>query len=242
LDNPIKEKIRMRKNVIISLIAGAMLVLSTSAASALSVNAVINYGNSAVANGIAGTPTEAVADLTAGDVIGVSITIDNPTADLVGAAFATLTWDGNLVSYLGGGFTGPVLVGTCTGFLCAAPSLGAGIAAPQLKPLSPFNQSTGDTDWLQVVAHTSTSGTNGEGPDVVANLGFTVLPGGAGLTQINFDMILEPNSDTIAGPGGAAFAGPISLGNAVVNVPEPGTALLMGLGLLGLGVAGRRES
>jgi hypothetical protein len=84
-------------------------------------------------------------------------------------------------------------------------------------------------------------GTNGQGPDVVAQLGFTVLPGGANSGPLRFEVIIEPNSDTIAGPMGAEFAGPISLGSAMFVIPEPGTALLVGLGLIGLGVAGRRE-
>ena len=47
-----------------------------------------------------------------------------------------------------------------------------------------------------------------------------------------------------AGPGNQGGGGSASIGTSVdyVPVPEPGTALLMGLGLAGLGLAGRRKA
>jgi len=232
----------MRKNVLISLIAGMALMVS-GAASALTLDARINTGagSAPIVSGDGGQTATGV--LTAGDVIGIEIFVDNPTADIVTAIFSTLTWDGTQVAFLGGGFTGSILTGTCAGFSCVAPSLGPGIGAPTLKPLSPFGQATGDTDWLQVLAHTNPGGTSGAGPDqVTVTMGFQVLAGGAGTGEVAFGMIIEPNSDTVAGAGGGAFLGPINLAGAVVNpIPEPGTALLMGLGLMGLGAAGRRK-
>jgi hypothetical protein len=222
----------------LGLAAVATLLVSSGPASSMDLEATIDFGNSVVANGLTMVDANtATADLTQGDIIAISINADNLTADLVSAIFATLTWDGNLVAFLGGGFTGPILVGTCTGFICSPPSLSPGISAPQLKPLSPFNQGTGDTDWLQTYAHTNPTGTTGTGPDLVANLGFEVLAGGVGMTQIDFDVILEPNSDTVAGAMGGAFLGPVNLIGAAVNVPEPGALALGVASLLTVGAA-----
>ena len=52
---------------------------------------------------------------------------------------------------------------------------------------------------------------------------------------ITFDIGLT-DGDAIAG------ASVINFNSAVINVPEPGTALLMGLGLAGLAGAGRRKN
>jgi hypothetical protein len=232
----------MRKNLVISLITGVMFVLGTSAASALILANDINYGSS-TAPLVAVDANTATATLTAGDIIGISVVVDNASNDVISAIFSSLSWDATQLQYLGGGFTGAILTGTCAGFSCSPPSLLPGIGAPLLKPLSPFGQSTGVTDWLQGIAHTNTSSTNGPGPDLVANLGFQVLAGGAGTGEVRIGMIIEVNSDTVAGAGGGAFLGTVNLVDAVINpVPEPGTALLMGLGLLGLGAAGRRKS
>jgi hypothetical protein len=232
----------MRKNVLITLIVGMSLAIS-GAASALDLTARINTGagSQPLVSGDGGaTATGALAP---GNIIGVEIFVDNAAQDVISAIFATLTWDGTQVAFLGGGFTGPILTGTCTGFSCVAPVLSPGIGAPLLKPLSPFGQATGDTDWLQVFAHTNVDGTNGAGPNqVTVTMGFQILPGVGAGDELAFGMIIEPNSDVVAGAMGGAFLGDINLSGAVINpIPEPGTALLMGLGLMGLGAAGRRK-
>jgi hypothetical protein len=67
---------------------------------------------------------------------------------------------------------------------------------------------------------------------------FEVLAGATGFTRLDFDLV-QTDGDVPFAEGGAQS---LSINNAVINVPEPGTALLMGLGLTGLAAAGRRQS
>ena len=108
-----------------------------------------------------------------------------------------------------------------------------------MKPNSPFAQATGTQDWIQAVAHANVNGTTGTGPDNAVLLAFQYNgPGGFDLVDV---AVALTAGDVIGTTGGQVFTGPVTLTGAVANVPEPGTALLMGLGLLGLGAAGRRR-
>jgi hypothetical protein len=53
------------------------------------------------------------------------------------------------------------------------------------------------------------------------------------------DVALAPG-DTIGGAGGSTFAEPVIV-NGFTFVPEPGTPVLLGLGLVGLRSSGRRR-
>jgi len=77
----------------------------------------------------------------------------------------------------------------------------------------------------------------GAGADVViTTLQFQVIGGLDGVA--NIDVFLN-SGDLIVGGTTSSFAG---ASVDYVPVPEPGTALLMGLGLAGLGLAGRRKA
>ncbi len=230
----------MRKNVILSVIASALLVMSTTAASALDISAVFNLGASNFANGVqtVNSPQDIVVDLTAGDVVAFDIVVTNTPQDTIESLFASLIVDQTQVSLLGGGFQ-DILVGSCTGFLCTPPALSSGIAQPINKPNSPASLGAGDEQWIQVLAHTAQGGTDGTAPNNGLTVGLTI--GVDGFQRIDFGIGATPG-DAIAGPGGSPFTGTVNFSGAVINVPEPGTALLMGLGLFGLGVAGRRRS
>jgi len=236
----------MTRSILISLPSVLLLLGSVGSSSALTLSLEFDYGASVVANGLepAAPHVAKFTSFTAGDIIALVVSADNTPNDVVTAIFATLAFDGTQLQYLGGGFTGPILEGTCTGFSCVNPELGPGIGSPVLKPLSPFGQSTGSTDWLQVIAHTNPLGTNSATTPVSAvtsTLGFLVLPGATySCITCEINLMIEPNSDTVAGPGGGAFAGPVNL-VSVSMAPEPGTALLVGLGLMALGASGRRS-
>ncbi len=224
----------MREKLIIGLIASSLLVFSTTA-NALDIDAVFNLANSTTAN----APTvngaqDWTLDLTAGDVIAFDVFVTNAPADVVQAVFASLVTDSTQMSFLGGAFNNILTEETCVGFLCSPATLAPGIGAPISKPNDPLSAGTGTTEWIQAVAHTNPGGANGAGPDVAVLLAYQYIGAGGG-DLVNIDAAITAG-DAVAG------AGSVSVSGSVINVPEPGTALLMGLGLFGLGAAGSRKS
>jgi hypothetical protein len=221
--------------------ATVVVILSTTSANALILSAEFDF-DASTAQLEPLTPNIGNGLLVAGEIIVLNIVVDNAPGDVIAAIFATMTWNTTEVAYIGGGLTGQILTeDSCTGFSCTPQSLQSNGSAPTFKPFSPFAQSTGVTDWLQVVAHTNPMSISGIGPDIVANLAFEILPGGAGTGSIFFRLLIEPNSDVIAGENGGPFLGSTTLIGAITNIPEPGTAVLVCLGLIGLG-ARRRAS
>lgn len=225
----------MRENVIIGLIASSLLVFSTTA-NALNIDAVLSLANSTTANApTVNSDQDWTLDLTPGDVIALSVTVTNAAADSIQAIFASLVTDSTQMSFLGGAFTDILTEATCVGFLCSPATLAAGIPSPVSKPNDPDTLGTGDAEWIQAVAHVNVTGAAGVGPDSAVLLAYSYTGvGGSDFVSIAAALTL---GDAVAGAGGTAtFSG------SVINVPEPGTALLMGLGLFGLGAAGRRKS
>jgi len=92
---------------------------------------------------------------------------------------------------------------------------------------------------VDYVSASLSGGTQEVGSWLAATLVFDVLPATSGTAAISITTSSPGN--TIALAGGAQGTATLS-GSGVVNIPEPTTALLIGLGLAGLGVAGRRRA
>ncbi len=227
----------MKPTLWIRCLVTASLLLGTTPGHALDISAVFNLGLSDFANGVraVNAPNDIEVDLTPGDIVALEIVVANPTGDVIEALFSSLIVDRTQVSLLGGGFN-DILAGTCTGAGCTPPALSSGIAQPISKPGQPSSLGFGNEDWIQVLAHTALGGTNGTGPDVGLLVGLTIRAGG--FERIDFDLGLTPG-DAVAHPGGQPFTGPVNFSGAVINIPEPGTALLLAIGLAWLGGARR---
>ena len=205
------------------LVAGALFFFSASSASALAISLA----------GLGGT-------VTSRDTVSVTVTIDTEALNgitllSVGVLFddTKLTYNKGASSatsyalYLGGGSRGYMTAsGTCGGY----PNDGT---ACSLR--------VGTTNQVNVdyVSTALLTGTVLNGAWLAATLVFDVVEGSGGTAAISLSTSSPGN--TIALAGGAQGTATLT-GAGVVNVPEPTTALLIGLGLAGLGVAGRRRA
>jgi hypothetical protein len=232
----------MRKNLLLGLTTATLLVFGSFSASALSLDTNIlgiftnsGFGTS-VDNLVIDADGNATATLAAGNVVLLGIDVSNADAELITAIFATTTVDGTqFSSSLGAQLPNSML--KATGF--GAKSL-ANVNSGDVKGNSPA-PTYGDAGdlWIQSVSYALQAGAFGTGPDTIQIA--LVLGNVAADEFVNFDMGLTAG-DAIAGANGLPLSGPTTFQGATINVPEPGTALLMGLGLAGLAGAGRRRS
>lgn len=213
---------RTHRRIGLILASAAILVLGAGAAKSIVVTTELNQGLSDFASS---------ATLTAGDTIALDVRVFNPALDSFDAMFASLVFDSTQLQYLGAVLF-PILVEeTCVGTECTTKSLMPIVGGGQLeKPNDPESLGTGSEAWVNSLVHTNPESAAGPGGEVANRLFFEVL---TGLSSATFGMALTAG-DIILDGNNAAFTGPLSL-NGIVVTPEPGTAVLLGLGLLGLG-------
>jgi len=145
------------------------------------------------------------------------VEVHNPDGDAIQSLFTSTRFTGG-VTFGGGGSASSILAEGSFG-----PSLGV-IAQPQLV--------FGETDRIITLAFASTSNpTRATGPEITTQITFNISGPGA-ITHIN-----GPGDESVID----GVVAPVGFVNQIVIVPEPGTALLMGLGLAGLALGGRRE-
>jgi hypothetical protein len=148
----------------------------------------------------------------------VFVEVHNPDGNAIQSLFTSTQMTGG-VTFGGGGSLSTILLEPGFG----GPSLGV-IAQPQLV--------FGETDRIITLAFASTGNpTRATGPEITTQITFNISGPGA-ITHIN-----GPGDESVID----GVVAPVGFTNQIVIVPEPGTALLMGLGLAGLALGGRRE-
>jgi hypothetical protein len=230
---------RMRKNLIVGLMTAAIVVFGATSASALAIDATVldifTTSSSGTSIGDLAIDGEgnATGTLAAGNAIMLNIHIDNTAGESLETLGASITFQGDQTDFLAGIAPGSILAEAGFG----GASL-ARIAAPAIKGNTPNPAGTAGDVWVQALAYGSPGGVNGTGTQTADIQLLFIVSGASGSDQVDFGLSLT-TGDVIEF-GGIAVATTFS--GAVVNVPEPGTALLMGLGLAGLAGAGRRKS
>jgi hypothetical protein len=165
--------------------------------------------------------------------VDISVTWDG--AGSLTGIFTSHTWDSSQLALIGADST----LGA-PGMFETRPNIMAGTSfAPVMGRFGTIATGVAGDD-LSASARTVQYGTvaaiaaSRAGTDLVVRLTFQIIGAGDGVAEItNANLIGD------SGANGDAYA----LGTGVaVAIPEPGTALLMGLGLLGLAGAGRRNA
>jgi len=168
--------------------------------------------------------------LAPGDIVVIGIDVANPAAETIQAIFASLVVQGDQISGSPGTILPPEVL------------KGPGPSDPSLLNLNSGDSKGGepgfygDTNpvWVQAVSCALQAGASGTGPDTIQIL-FELGPGVAVGDFVTFDLGFTAG-DAVVGPSSTTFS------SAVIQViPQPGTSLLMGLGLIGLGARRRNE-
>ena len=228
-----------RKFLVLNMLVGAMLFLGAANASAVGVFLTTDY-----TGGVAGVS----------DVVTVTVHLDmeggNPGIQFlsVGVRFdaQVLTYEQGLSStstYLL--YTAAVpRVSPATYLAPAAATCGSGLTQGcNLWPVPPGpGIEQVNIDFLEPGFNYAYGALTGIYGDVLATLVFHVADVGDGIGEIN--LLLDGLTGNVYVDAAGGTDGDLNFGSAGIAVitPEPSTALLVGLGLIGLGVAGRRRA
>lgn len=172
--------------------------------------------------------------LSEGDWISLSITVANPDNELFTGVFVSLVYQPDEVHYLGRtAVADTILEGGTPDNPLALNDVGSG-SHKTGQPCDPgWYGPCAAGVWIQALAYGSRDGTDGAGPDVALTFVFEALGPALG-REILFDLTMTA--------GDATDASVLNMSDAVlVAIPEPGTGLLVGLGLGGLAAASRHR-
>ena len=159
------------------------------------------------------------------------VDVELDTEDMTGIVLISVSvnFDDGLVTYDTGASSSPTYILYVNG---KTPYMTPATNPPELR-IGTTNQV--NVDWT---ATSLTAGSGGTGVELLATLVFDVIAVGDGVADIGLSITSPGNIVQLA--GGINTTATLS-GAGTVITPEPTTALLVGLGLLGLGVAGKRR-
>jgi len=203
------------------LVAGALFFFSASTASALAVS-------------LGGLDATAAP----GGTVSVTVTIDTEATTGIVLLSVGVLFDDTKLSYdkPASSATSYALYGGRGGggFLAASSTCGG---YPTDGTACSLRVGTTNQVNVDYVSADLSNGTANTGSFLAATLVFNVI-GSSGTAAISLTTSSPGNTVTLgSGPGTATLSG-----SGIVTIPEPTTALLIGLGLAGLGVAGRRRA
>lgn len=216
--------------LITNLLAIALLLFGAATASATSVSMTSNYDGVSVMAPSSTVTVQVWLDAGPTDASGISVLS-------VGVSFD----DGVLAYDQGASSTNTYLLyfSSKSPYLNALPSCGGGYGSPNAGAgCALFSPTLVNVDFASSVLPGAAPGTTG---GLLATLVFHVAAAGDGVGEIGFSFAgIDGN---ILQYGDNSTDTPVFSGSPInVITPEPTTALLVGLGLVGLGVAGRRRA
>jgi hypothetical protein len=220
--------------LITNVLAMALLLFGVASANAFSTSMSSNYGGSDLGNGDTVTvtvdfDTGGVADI---QVLSVSVLFNDAVVTYDGPASQSPTY----ALYNAGGRGNVSLANLSTNM-----SIRAGTSNQILLDWSSTSVPTGTRDGC---GDYGTYPANG-GPSGTGACGFTMATLVFNVTNAGDDAAFTLSSNSpgnVLSLGDGSTPGNAVSGDFVVTTPEPTTAVLVGLGLLGLGVAGRRRA
>ncbi|MFO0691407.1 MAG: PEP-CTERM sorting domain-containing protein [Myxococcota bacterium] len=229
-----------------SVLASVAMMFVASAASALTFVATASVDTGHALNALQN-----------GDVVTINIRMSNPAAVAIfGIGAGVQGWDNNVAVFqgadlnLGKYFCPTTACNTGLDNGVIYPNSDPDTGNPHVTPGDVQNVA-GVGNYFPIVQAISTTGRAGNGArdpglDGVVNGGdaqFRVVfrAGAPGTTLINIGTNANPTLGNVVVLAGGATEQATNASFSLTVVPEPGTALLMGLGLAGLAAAGRRK-
>jgi hypothetical protein len=204
--------------LITNLLASALLIFGAASAHAFATTMTSNYSNGTV--------------LTTGDTVSVTVNFDSEGAADISLLSVSVLFNDTIMSWDQGASTSPSYA------LYVSGGKGNQYLVPATTNLT-LRTGTSDQILLDWQNTALPGGNRDAGSFDMATLVFTVADTGAGLAAFTLSGTSPGNILQLA--DGSNPANTLS-GNFDVVTPEPTTALLVGLGLAGLGVAGRRRA
>jgi hypothetical protein len=222
------------RTFISTLLATALLVFSASSASALAISLGGASGSTTPGSQVSVTVSIDAEGTTGIVTFSVGVLFDDAQLSYNQAASSTTSY--TLYNTVTNPKTGVVGPGT---YLNAASTCGGSYYSPSAGAGCELR--VGTTNQVNVDYISTgfpTTGTTGGTADLMATLVFDVI-GASGSAAISLS--LSSPGNVIGDNTGAAIAATTSGSGSISIIPEPTTALLVGLGLAGLGIAGRRR-